>query len=228
MLKPKRKRTIKEIKQDPLLEIVYKVQQLFEDNRQLILRAGAGLIAIIVIILLIRGDRATAAIKADSILASAMSHYTAGNHTSAIEDLNYLIDDYGSTESGETALFYLAQVQFTAGNIEEAGMHAERYIAKGKSSSHRGGSHLILAELLVKEGAYETAANHYLHAANLALTPVTGRRNRLSAVDCYIQIGAYDNAKKLLNEIEQNGKTIDPLQADLERIRGRLQILSQP
>lgn len=36
MLKPKRKITIKEIKQDPLLETIFKGQQYFNENKRLI------------------------------------------------------------------------------------------------------------------------------------------------------------------------------------------------
>jgi predicted negative regulator of RcsB-dependent stress response len=227
MLKPKRKRTVKEIKQDPLLETVYKGQQLFEDNSQLIIWAGGGLIAIILIILLFRGSRTTAAIEADNILASAMSHYSAGNNTAAMKDLHHLIDDYGTTEFGKNALFYLSQVQFSAGNADEAKIHAETYLSKGQSSSYLAGSHLILAELFAREGGYGSAADHYLRAAKLAYTPVISRRNRLSAVRCYIQIGAYENAVNILNELEEESEDIDPLQSDFKRIRGTLQILSQ-
>ena len=227
MLKPKRKKMRKEIKQDPLLETVYKGQQLFEENSKFIMRVGGGLIAIIVIVLMIRGSRATAAIQADKILASAISHYSAGNSTAAVEDLDHLIDDYGSTQFGETALFYLAQVQFSAGNSDEAKMHAETYLSKGKSFSHRAGSHLILAELFVRGGDYGSAADHYLGAAELAYTPVTDQRNRLSAVHCFIQIGEYEIAENLLDELEENGEDIDPLGSDFKRMRGRLLTLSQ-
>ncbi len=228
MLKPKRKRTIKEIKNDPLLEIVYKGQQLFEKNRLIILWGGGSLIAIIVIFLLIQGSRSTEAIEADNILASAMSQYSAGKHTDAVEDLQQLINYYASTESGETALFYLAQVKFSLGKVDETRMYAERYISMGKSSSHRAGSHLILAELSTMERDYTQAANHYLHAADLSShSQVTSRRNRLNAVRCYIKTGAYDDAEKLLDRIEDYSENIDPLQADLQRLRGRLQILSK-
>lgn len=226
MLKPKRKRTIKEIKQDPLLETVYKGQQLFEDNRQLILRVGGGLIAVLVIVLMIRGSRSSAATEADNIMASAMSHFGAGNHGAAVADLDHLIDEYGSTESGETALFYLAQVQFDGGNREEARLHAESYISKGESQSHRAGAHLILAELLEMEDDYNTAAEHYLSAAELAYTPVTGRRSRLNAVRCLLESGALDRAGELIGTLEEGGDAVDPLRSELTRLKSRLQILS--
>ena len=147
MLKPKRKRTLKEIKQDPLLETVYKGQRIFETHRQLITRVGTGLLALFVIVLLIRGSRSKASTEADNIMASAMSHFGAGNHIAAVENLDQLIDNYSSTESGEIALFYLAQVQFSAGNNEDARLHAESYISKGKSVSHRAGAHLSLIHI---------------------------------------------------------------------------------
>ncbi len=51
MLKPKRKITIKEIKQDPLLETIFKGQQYFNENKRLITRIGGGILLVVTVLI---------------------------------------------------------------------------------------------------------------------------------------------------------------------------------
>ena len=225
MLKPKRKITIKEIKQDPLLETIFKGQQYFNENKRLITRIGGGILLFVTVLILFRSNRSSVSTEADNILASAMSHYRAGNHSMAISDLDILINQYSSTKSGETAIYYLAIIKMEAGNDSEVWKYAESYARNGLSSSHRAGAYQMLGELNEKEGDYSGAANNYVQAAKFSDTEILSRRNLLRAVDCYLKSGNLDKADTLIKNLEQNDDSLDQLRGELIRIKSKYLVL---
>ena len=225
MLKPKRKITIKEIKQDPLLETIFKGQQYFNENKRLITRIGGGILLFVTVLILFRSNRSSVSTEADDILASAMSHYRAGNHSKAIADLDLLIDQYSSTKSGETAIYYLAIIKMDAGNDSEVWKYAESYASNGLSSSHRAGAYQMLGELNEKEGDYSGAANNYVQAAKFSATEILSRRNLLRAVDSYLKSGNLDKADTLIKNLEQNEDSLDQLRGELIRIKSKYLVL---
>ena len=225
MLKPKRKITIKEIKQDPLLETIFKGQKYFNENKRLITRIGGGILLVVTVSILFRFNRSSVSTQADDILASAMSHYRAGNHSKAIADLDILINQYNSTKSGETAIYYLAKIKMDAGNDSEVWKYAESYARNGLSSSHRAGAYQMLGELNEKEGDYSGAANNYVQAVKFSDTEILSRRNLLRAVDCYLKSGNFDKADTLIKNLEQNDDSLDQLQGELIRIKSKYLVL---
>ena len=222
MLKPKRKITKKEIKQDPLLEIVYKGQYFITENKKLLTRITGGIIALVILILLIQNNRSNSESEANSLMASAMSHYQSGNYSLAVSDLYSLIDEYESTESGERALFYLAQVKLASGDSEEVKQYASEYINKGKSLSHRSGAHLLLAEMNEKEGDYGSAAINYLKASETAITEIAVNRNLLSAASSLLENREFEKAGEIISNLDTSNGSLDVLKADLSRIKAKL------
>ena len=225
MLKPKKKITIKEIKQDPLLETIFKGQQYFNENKRLIARIGGGILLVVTVLILYRSNHSSVSTEADDILASAMSHYRAGNHSKAIADLDILINQYSSTKSGETAIYYLADINMDAGNDSEVWKYAEIYARSGLSSSHRAGAYQMLGELNEKEGDYSGAANNYVQAVKFSDTEILSQRNVLRAVDCYLKSGNFDKADTLIKNLEQNDDSLDQLQGELIRIKSKYLVL---
>lgn len=222
MLKPKRKITKKEIKQDPLLEIVYKGQYFITENKKLLTRITGGIIALVILILLIQNNRSNSESEANSLMASAMSHYQSGNYSLAVSDLYSLIDEYESTESGERALFYLAQVKLASGDSEEVKQYASEYINKGKSLSHRSGAHLLLAEMNEKEGDYGSAAINYLKASETAITEIAVNRNLLRAASSLLENREFEKAGEIISNLDTSNGSLDVLKADLSRIKAKL------
>ena len=225
MLKPKKKITIKEIKQDPLLDIIFKGQLYFNENKRLITRIGGGILLVVTVLILFRFNRSSFSIEADDILASAISHHQVGNHSKAIADLDMLINQYGSTNSGETALYYLAHIQMDAGNDAEVRKYAESYARTGLSRSHRAGAYQMLGELDEKQGDYSEAANNYLEAANFSDTEILSSRNLLRAVDCYLKNDNLDKADALIIKLESKNSSLDQLQGELIRIKSKYLVL---
>ena len=225
MLKPKRKITIKEIKQDPLLETVFKGQQYFNENKRFITRIGGVILLVVVVLILFRFNRSSVSTEADDILASAMSHYRGGNHSKAIADLDILINQYSSTKSGETAIYYLAKINMAAGNDSEVWKYAESYARNGLSPSHRAGAYQMLGELNEKEGDYSGAADNYVQAVKFSDTEILSQRNLLRAVDCYLKNGNLDKADTLIKNLEQNDDSPDQLRGELIRIKSKYLVL---
>ena len=177
------------------------------------------------VLILFRFNRSSVSIEADNILASAISHHHVGNHSKAIADLDMLVNQYSSTKSGQTALYYLAHIQMDAGNDAEVRKYAESYARNGLSSSQRAGAYQMLGELNEKEGDYSGAANNYVQAVKFSDTEILSRRNLLRAVDCYLKNGNMEKADALIIELELEDDSLDKLRGELIRIKSKYLVL---
>lgn len=225
MLKPKRKITKKEIKRDPLLETVYKGQQYIEDHGKQLTRVGGGILAVVLLVVIVQSSRSGAEAEADGILASALSHQNAGNNTSAIADLDQLIDQYPSTNSGAAALYYLARIQLSEGDYAEARTNIESFVSSGSSASLKAGAYQMLGEVEEVEKNYSAAARNFELASDYAVAEISARRNLMKAAALFLKSGNLEKTQSLLEGLEQPEESVDQLAGDLARLKAQVLIV---
>jgi tetratricopeptide (TPR) repeat protein len=210
MLTKKKKISRKEIRQDKLVETYYKTIAYFDENKsRLYLYVGALVVLIVGIIFYIqhRNERNQ---EAGVHLARVMDIYDSGAYLEAIEGrqgtpirgLKFIVDEYGSTENGETAKIYLAHSYFMLGNIEESFKYYEDY---------GGGNDLFKATAIAGEAGYyahkkehKKAADLYKKASRLSEDNVLNPEYMLKASINYINAGQHEDAKDLLETIKKD------------------------
>ena len=135
MLTKKKKLSRKEIKQDKLVETYYKAYNFFEKNSQRILLYGGIFVVVILAAIFYVKHKSQQNQTAAVELSRVMNMYDSGNYLEAIQGrpgtpiigLKKIVDEYGSTENGETAKIYLANAYEFLGKTEDAYKYYKDY-----------------------------------------------------------------------------------------------------
>ena len=128
MLKPKKKIPKREMKEDKLVSTYFEATNWYEENKKMVSSVFTGLIVVIVAAVVIRNNMVSSNEKATSEFSKVMKYYDEGNYEAAINGvpqenvrgLQAVVNDYGSTKSGNFAKFYLANSYFANSSFDKA------------------------------------------------------------------------------------------------------------
>ena len=222
MLKPRKKLTRKEIKEDPLVTYYVQFQKFLRKYNQQI---NVGLIAIVVIIaggIFLTRSQKGSEIKAASQLAMAEMPFYAQKYDRAILELTPIVDTYSGTKAGVRAAFYLATAYFEQNDYEKALTNFE--ICEKKSSKNllvKVSSMAGMAACLESLGRVEEAAQMYENAGKKYSKYFSASQNLLQAARCYSEVKNNAKALEIYNLIsseypESNeAKDVEFLRAEL-------------
>ena len=213
MLKKQKKLSRKEIKEDKLVEIYYKSQSFFEENKNRIFTYVGVLAVVVVAVILYMNYRNGQNEEAGEHLAKVMDIYDMGDFLAAIEgkkDVNLLglkeiVSKYGSTNNGETAKLYLANSYANLGKPEEAFKYYEDY--SGDIDIFLAASLAGQAGYYSNKNEYEKAADLYLKASKVSDKDVMNSDYMFQAAVNYFEAGDKEQAKNLFQLIKDEYKT---------------------
>jgi len=202
MLKPRKRITKKEIKQDKLVTIYFKVNDWLEANSKYVIVATISLVIIIAGIFLFISQQRSKEEKASANLAVSVRLLESGQYRDAIDKLNVLVDEFGSTKSGKLGRFYLANAHF---ELEEYGLAEEqfrKFLSKSVNDPLLISSALSgHAASLEQMGKYIGAAELYEKAARKYPKECLVSEELFNAARCYILAGEKQTAVAVLQKI---------------------------
>lgn len=212
MLAKKKKLSKKEIKQDRLVELYYKSQSYFEENKnRILLYAGIAVVAVLAVFYYLN-HKAEQNDKAGLELSRVMSLYDSGAYLEAIEGrqgtdiigLKQIVDIYGSTENGETAKIYLANSYALLGQTEDAYNFYKDY--SGSINMYKAASYAGQASYHAIKNEYQKAADLYYRAAQVDANNIQRADYLLQAGINYLASGDQQEAKDLFQTIKDDFK----------------------
>ncbi len=208
MLKAKKKITKRELKQDTLITTLVKAENFFVQYKKYVTYGVFGIIALLVIVFIYTNNRKADQEKATVELSKITQTYQMEQFETAIKGipeknvmgLQKIVDNYGSTESGELAKLYLANCFYATGKIDDALKYFEDFggsIAEMKSTALAGAASCYEDKKEYKRAAelFEKAGNKYS-----ALPSASG--NLVNAARNYGLIGEKERAKMLLKKVK--------------------------
>jgi tetratricopeptide (TPR) repeat protein len=210
MLASKKKISRREIKQDKLVENYFKVKNFYLDHPKIILgTAGAIVLIVFVVIFLINKSKENAEI-ANTQLAGVLKLYDQGTYQQAIDGvpaknirgLKSIVEDYGSTESGETAKLYLANSYMFLGNLDEALKYYDDY--SGDIDLMKAAAYAGIAICYEAKNNLKYAAEYFMKAANVMKNAAVTPEYLTNAARAYSQIGEKIKAKKILDQMKKD------------------------
>jgi|SRR5690554_6418242 len=228
MLTKKKKLSRREIKEDKLVSTYYKAYGYFEENRSRLVIAVVILIAIIALIYFYISNRIENNNIAGIQLSRVMTLYDQGSYLEAIEGragtnivgLKQIVDEYGSTENGETAKIYLANAYSFLGRNDEALEYYEDY--SGSNEIFKATALAGQAGIYSLREDYKKAADLYLKASRVSKDNPLNPDYILNAGINYMSAGETDEAKELFEIIKKDYIT-SPAIREVDRYLSQLQ-----
>lgn len=199
MLKPHKRITKRQLKQDKFVTYYFKAVDFVESNSRQIL-TGLGIVAAISIALFIYSQKqAEKESNAVVELSKAVTAYSTGNYDNATIILKNLLDSYGSTKSGKQAKFYLANTYFELKNYSEAEKYYREFADESDDELLRASALSGVAASLEEQGKFNDAAEMYRKTAEKFKDEFFAPENLYRSARCYILSGNQQAAREALN-----------------------------
>lgn len=196
-----------ELRQDSIVTLYAKAWMFYEENRNLVYGALAGLVALALGIVGYAYYQAQQQEQAQQLLAQVVNTYEQGSYQQALDGtaetlgLLEIADEYGGTQAGNLATFYAADALYRLGEFDRALTYFQQF---DKTNDLIGASALA-AEAAIYESREEfaTAAEHYQDAANQFESDLTTPRYLMDAGRAYAEAGDYEQALEIYQTIKQ-------------------------
>ncbi len=197
-----------ELREDTVVTFYARAIDLYENNRQMVIGAAAGIVALVVLILAWNWYQGNRNDQALSEMAEAVRLYEAGSYQAALDgDLSFLglldvVDSYGGTNSGNLATFYAADALFRIGDMERA---LEMFESYSKGSDYIGAS-AFAGEAAIHElqGNHDRAGDLFMRAANVFSSDITSPMFLSKAARAYEMAGNSGDAIDALEMIQDD------------------------
>ena len=213
MLTKKKKLSKKEIKEDKLVSLMVKVENFYEDYKsKIVLYSGILIVAALAAYFYVNQQK-EANEEAGLHLSRVMQIFDSGSYLEAIEGrqgsniigLKRVVEEFGSTENGETAKIYLAGAYSYLGNYEEAFKYYNDYT--GSIDLYKATALAGMAGFHAAKRDYQKAADIYKEAAGAAEINAQNPDYLLDAAVNYYNAGDSEEAKILLEKIKEDYAT---------------------
>jgi tetratricopeptide (TPR) repeat protein len=210
------------MKQDKLVTSYYGAYNFVKENQFKILIGFAAVALVIVAVVLISNKKSSDNVAAAGQLSKVLPLFEGamyqdaieGQKTSNIPGLKEIVDNYGSTEYGETAKIYLAQAYSLTNKLEEA---FETY------DSYSGSNPLFESTALAGKASYfenkqefAKAADLYKKAAKISVSNPSNAEYLLKAGTNLLKLDKKEEAKSLFEEIKKDYK-FSPVMQEIDK-----------
>ena len=198
MLRPRKKISKREIKEDALVTFYFRVQKFIRNYKK---QVNIGLVVIVTVsvvgVLMVRSKK-KAELTAAGRLGMAEQFYFAANYQKAIEELTPLVETYSGTKAAGTAVFYVANAYFALRDYPQAEKYYQIYVDDYSQNALISASSLAgIAACWESQQEYEKAAGQYEKAWRKYPDVFTAPYNLKDAGRCYALAGNREKAKQM-------------------------------
>jgi tetratricopeptide (TPR) repeat protein len=222
MLKPQKKISKREIKEDTLVTKYFETRQWIDNNTKVLSYIGIGIVGLMIIGFLWTKSRSDSNEKATAMLAKITVYYDEGRYDLAIngvpqegtQGLQAIVDEHGSTQAGEIARLYLANSYFALKNYDKALSAYDGISVSDKmitASAYAG-----MASCYEAKNDFSNAASYFEKAASKNMTNVQGPENLQRSAMNYAAAGKKEKAVDLLQTLKKEFPS-SPYARDVER-----------
>jgi tetratricopeptide (TPR) repeat protein len=213
MLKPKKKITKKDIKEDKLVSTYFEATKWYEEHKKVVSSVVTGLVIVIIAAIVIRNNIVSSNEQATTELSKILKYYDQGNYEAAINGIPQenvrgllaVVNEYGSTHAGEFAKFYLANSYYALGNYDKA---LEYYLEVDlKDDLLQASAYAGAASCYENKGNHSSAASYYEKAAMRGKENVQAAEQLQRAALNYAAAGNRGKAVELLKKIKKDFPT---------------------
>ena len=201
MLKPQRKITRKEIKRDPFLETIDKIEYNFEQNKKTYLNIALGLIAVIISVNVLLNKQGQKDIDSNSALGIALVAFDNEDYENAKFQFETILSDFSGTNSSNIANYYLGKISFENNGLIKAESYLNEYLNNSEPDILIPGTIKILSNIALKNNEFDKAIKLLDRGLRLGLDNNISNEFKLLKVSILIEQDKIEFAQNILNEI---------------------------
>ena len=201
MLKPQRKITRKEIKRDPFLETIDKIEYNFEQNKKTYLNIALGLIGVIISVNVLLNKQGQKDIDSNSALGIALLAFDNEDYENAKFQFETILSDFSGTNSSNIANYYLGKISFENNELIKAESYLNEYLNNSEPDILIPGTIKILSNIALKNNEFDKAIKLLDRGLHLGLDNNISNEFKLLKVSILIEQDKVEIAQNILNEI---------------------------
>ena len=201
MLKPQRKITRKEIKRDPFLETIDKIEYNFEQNKKNYLYIALGIIAVIISVNVLLNKQVQKDIDSNSALGMALVAFDNEDYENAKFQFESILSDFSGTNSFNIANYYLGKISFENNELIIAESYLNEYLNNSEPDILIPGTIKILSNIALKNNEFDKAIKLLDRGLRLGLDNNISNEFKLLKVSILINQDKVEIAQYILNEI---------------------------
>ena len=203
MLKPSRKILRKEIKKDPFLETVEKIENGFEENRKTIVNVFIFFVAIIITGSIYVNNRNDIEIESSSAFGAALVAYSNSDYDNAKFQFESISSNYEGTESEIFSNYYLGKIAYELGKFDEAKFLLNDFLDNTEKATFVSGAIKCLVDISFNENNFLKSLDIISIANNFDIDSVSRLELKLLRINTLIKMndlqGARTEVEKILN-----------------------------
>ena len=202
MLRPRKKLSRREIKEDPLVTTYVRVQKFIQRHNKQLNIVGLIVVAAIVITVFMGRSKRSAETAAAGRLGVAEMYFWVEDYTRAIGELSNIVDTYSGTKAAGTAAFLTANAHYATGDYTNAERYFQLYLDDYDHNKMFSASSLAgIAACRESQGSFLEAAQLYERAGTKYENTSRSPFHLKDAGRCYVLAGEIDKGKAVYKTI---------------------------
>lgn len=217
MLRARKKLSKKELKHDPMLESIFRVETFFKTYSKQSLYGFIAIIGLVVVSIILMNSKSEAEVDAASAVGIAQFRFMAGDYQDAIVRLEDALRKYPGTKAASEGTFYLGSANYQAGNKDDAEKSFRNYLEGGSDDPILAASaYAGIAAVREDMFDYAEAAENYKKAVLRTDSQFQIEMYTISAVRNYHKAGNSEIALNLIKDMLADKKTSFEAKSSLE------------
>lgn len=207
MLRARKKISKKELKHDPLLEMIFKVETFFRNYSKEVGYGVIGIVALVIVGVMLMNSKSEAEVDAAAAVGIAQFKYVTGDFQDAIVRLEDALRKYPGTDAATQGLFYLGSANYQANNKNDAEKYFRDFLDENSDDALLVASaYAGIAAVREDNEDFTEAANFYREAADKAESQFQVEMYTISAVRNFHKSGRSEIALKLITNMLDDDK----------------------
>jgi len=213
MLKPSRKILRKEIKKDPLLYSLEKIENGFKENRKNIINVLIFFVGIIIVVSIYVNNQNDIESESSSAFGAALVAYSNLDYVNAKFQFESISTNYEGTESEIFSNYYLGRIAYELGNFDKAKFLLNDFLDNTEKTTFVCGAIKQLVDISLNENDFLKSLDIIAKAKRFDINSISKLELKMLKINALIkmndlrgakiEVGKVLNSKNIPSNIEQ-------------------------
>ena len=225
MLKPSRKILRKEIKRDPFLETVEKIENRFKDNRKAIVNVLFFFVAIAAIGSIYVKNQNEIELDSISAFGAALVAYSNSDYENAKFQFESISSNYKDTESEIFSNYYLGRIAYDSGEYNKAKFLLNDFLDNTEKTTFVCGAIKQLVEISFNENDFSNSLDIIAKAKRFDINSVSKLELKMLKINTLIKMDDLQGAKIEVEKVLNSKNIPSNIEQKLNEFEGLLSAL---